>query len=400
MKYLFIDYGATNIKSCIFSSSEDKFSNARVVKCPVSRETYPRHVLAIGSLSEITKEIIRDVECDAILISSQMHGFSIFDGKKVSDYVSWMDERGDVLNIPNHKNLTGLTPRKGLPVFNIPSINRENKYKDLQILSLPSAILKNIGVFENKVHNTISCGFGTHHINSQILNTNISCAIGSNISFSETTSQIEIVGQVLCGNKQTPVFSPVGDLQCAILGSNLKSGHISINLGTGSQVSLVSKSINQGTDNRSFFDDKYLNTITHIPSGRAINSYINFMKSLGYKKDFWETIKNSSVQDILSSTLDISLSTFGGNDGSIRGLREASMTCENFELSIIKNYVLQYKKHVEKLDGHSIVLSGGIVKNCPIIADVFRECFDHLVIVNDTKIEETFLGLKELTKRI
>ena len=197
MKYLFIDYGATNIKSCIFSSKENKFSNVKVVKCPINREIYPRHVLAIKALSEITKEIVRDIECDAILMSSQMHGFSISDGKKVSDYVSWMDERGEILRIPNHKSLTGLTPRKGLPVFNIPSVNRENKYKDLQMLSLPSAILKNIGVFENKVHNTISCGFGTHHINSQTLNSNISCAIGSNISFSDTTSQIEIVGQII-----------------------------------------------------------------------------------------------------------------------------------------------------------------------------------------------------------
>ena len=74
------------------------------------------------------------------------------------------------------------------------------------------------------------------------------------------------------------------------------------------------------------------------------------------------------------------------------------MVCNNLELSIIRCYVEQYKTHLDKFDANSILLSGGVVKNCPIIADLFRQMYDLPVEVNNTSVEETFLGLREISR--
>ena len=398
MRCLFIDYGATNIKSCVYDTLTDKFYDFKTNRCPSSTSRYPKYEISIDSLSNITQNVLSGRSYEAVLISSQMHGFSFSDGGGVSDYISWRDERGSVSDDIGCYEKSGITPRKGLPVFNIPLAANETKSDSVKILSLPGAILKKNGKFFNLCHNTINCGYGTHTLESGVVDDKIQEFIGKKITFPETTTEIKIIGYFFVGNKQVPVFSPVGDLQCAVFGSGIKSGEVCINLGTGSQVSMVSSIRNNKTDNRSFFDGMFLNTKTHIPSGRAINSFLGFMGTMGYRRDFWKFIKNSTAKDIMSSTMDISLQTFGGHDGSIKGLTEANMTCNNLELSIIRCYVEQYKKHLDSFDAKSILLSGGVVKNCPVVGEVFRDTYNLPVRINETKIEETFLGLKKLAK--
>tara|TARA_B100000214_G_scaffold305580_1_gene236531 strand:- start:68 stop:1273 length:1206 start_codon:yes stop_codon:yes gene_type:complete len=400
MKCLFIDYGATNIKSCLYDAVTDGFYDFRTYKCPKNISVYPEYVISIKSLSSITQSILSQGNFDVVFVSTQMHGFSYYDGASVSDYISWRDERGKVFeNIKCYKN-SGIEPRKGLPLFNIPIISQETIQDRIKILSLPGAILKEIGKFSDICHNTVTCGFGTHTLKTGKVDCDIQKFIGNKVVFPKTTTEIEAVGYFLVDNREVPVFSPVGDLQCAVLGSGIRSDEVCINLGTGSQVSMVSEDCNDKTDNRAFFDGKILNTKTHIPSGRAINSFLAFMETMGYRRDFWNLIKNSTAKDIISSTMDISLQTFGGFTGSIGNLSESNMTCNNLELSIIRCYVEQYRKHLELFEAKSILLSGGVVKNCPVIAEVFRQTYNTPVRVNNTLYEETFLGLKKISRYV
>ena len=398
MRCLFIDYGATNIKSCIYDTTLDKFQDFRAHKCPGNISIYPEYVISIKSLSSITRSIFTGRDFESVFMSTQMHGFSLCDGENVGDYISWRDERGDIHSEITCYEDSGITPRKGLPVYNMLLSVNSDASDNIRVLSLPEAIIKHIGSFYDLCHTTVSCGYGTHVLETGVVSKGVQEFLGNNIVFPKTTFDIEPVGSFDIKGEQVPVFSPVGDLQCAVLGSGLQEKQVSINLGTGSQVSMISNVRNCSTDNRSFFENRVLNTITHIPSGRAINSFLSFMGTMGYKKDFWKIIKNSSVDDIMSSTMDISLGTFGGSSGYISGLREQSMTSYNLEMSIIRSYVLQYKDHIKKFDANSVMLSGGIVKNCPVIADVFRVVCDLPVEVNTTSIEETFLGLKTLTR--
>jgi len=398
MNYLFIDYGATNIKSCLYDTLTDQFYDFRVDKCPNNLLSYPKYEIGINSLSSITRKIMTSRQFECVFMSTQMHGFSVYDGMSVSNYVSWKDERADIHDQIDCRQLSGITPRKGLPVYNIPAYLKEANYSEARILDLPSAIIKNIGKYFGACHSTIACGFGAYSLQTGKVTNSVSKLMGESVIFPEFITDIRVIGYLLSEGKEYPVFSPVGDLQSAVLGTGIKTGQVCINLGTGSQVSMVSNSLNKNTDNRSYFDNKYLNTITHIPSGRAIESFLSFMNSIGYRRDFWKLINDSTTEEILSSTLDIKLGTFGGFSGSISNLRENNMVCNNLELSIIRCYVEQYKAHLDKFDANSILLSGGVVKNCPIIADLFRQMYDLPVEVNNTSVEETFLGLREISR--
>jgi len=401
MRYLFIDYGATHIKSCTYNKEKDELDNFQKFECPKNIYQYPRHEISVNEVSIITEEVFKNHLFDAVLMCSQMHGFCLSsDNKLLTDYISWKDESGDVFLNPNIKSKTGITPRKGIPVFNINKVAKKLGVKKYKILTLPEAVINSLGSFMDKTHNTMICGFGTHDIISGQPDTDIMEILHESPAFNKTISEIQIVGSYIKNNKEIPIYSPVGDMQCALYGAELSEGQISVNLGTGSQVSVIAKQINLKTDNRRFFNGGILNTITHIPSGRAIDCYIDFFKKIGYKEDFWQRINNYSIDEILESTIGFDFNVFGSSAGSIYNLLENNLTRNNLEASLIKAYVYQYKKHIEVFEGESLLLSGGIVKNCPIVRDLFKELSGKDIITTQTEIDETLLGMKRLVGQI
>jgi sugar (pentulose or hexulose) kinase len=401
MRYLFIDYGATHIKCCTYDKEKEELDNFQKFECPKNIYQHPRHEISINEVSNITEEIFKNHLFDAVLMCSQMHGFCLSsDNKILTDYISWKDESGEVFLNPNIKSRTGITPRKGIPVFNINNVVKKLGVKKYKILTLPEAVINSLGSFTNKTHDTMICGLGTHDIISGQPNLDIMETLYESPSFNETVSELQIVGSYVKNNKEIPIYSPVGDMQCALFGAELSEGQISVNLGTGSQVSVIAKQINPETDNRRFFDGRVLNTITHIPSGRAIDCYINFFRQIGYRENFWQRVNSYSIDEILESTIGFDFNVFGSSAGSIYNLLESNLTQNNLEASLIKAYVYQYKKHVEVFEGDSLLLSGGIVKNCPIICDLFKEIMGKNIITTQAEIDETLLGMKKLVEQI
>ena len=136
MRYLFVDYGATHIKSCTYDKEKDEFDDFQKFKCPESIYQYPRHEISINEVSNITEGIFKNHLFDAVLMCSQMHGFCLSSGNKLlTDYISWKDESGDVFSNPSIKNKTGVTPRKGIPVFNISKAAKKLGVKKYKILN-------------------------------------------------------------------------------------------------------------------------------------------------------------------------------------------------------------------------------------------------------------------------
>ena len=84
------------------------------------------------------------------------------------------------------------------------------------------------------------------------------------------------------------MYPALGDQQAALLGSGLhNSTQLSINMGTGAQVSVVSDSPNLSGayQTRPYFAGKYLLTVPHIPSGRALNVYFRFVREIFDRAD-------------------------------------------------------------------------------------------------------------------
>ena len=85
-------------------------------------------------------------------------------------------------------------------------------------------------------------------------------------------------------NKKKFFFYPaLGDQQAALFGAQLENeDEISLNFGTGAQISILSKKIecSQEYQIRPYFENYFLKTVPHIPSGRALNVYFNFIKDM------------------------------------------------------------------------------------------------------------------------
>ena len=73
----------------------------------------------------------------------------------------------------------------------------------------------------------------------------------------------------------------MGDHQAALAGAFLGERELSLNISTGSQASLFTPTWQPGNyQTRPFFDGRFLNTITHIPAGRALNVLFKLLTEL------------------------------------------------------------------------------------------------------------------------
>ena len=99
--------------------------------------------------------------------------------------------------------------------------------------------------------------------------------------FPEIRPQGSIVGQIRLAGREVPAFTPIGDYQCSLCGSQFANGDLSLNISTGSQVSLLRDRLEFGPfQTRPFFDGKYAITVTTIPAGRALNSLVKLLSEL------------------------------------------------------------------------------------------------------------------------
>lgn len=435
MIHLLIDFGASRLKSAIVDLKSSKLSFVKDYKSvdPVYYSDGRCEVSAIALIKKF-KEILsyyRDelgVKFDGIYISSEMHGFILLNSanEPISEYVSWKDERSlnkidgqiDSFNFlkdafgKNFKQITGMKPRAGLPVFNIFHMIKSGQIReDVMVISLPDFLSSLSQDFCKKTHATMLAGIGFYDINKGCVSEEILSEFRKisdvKISFLEVVTDVEISGYWHHGQDKIPIYSAVGDHQCAVLGAGNNKNTISLNLGTGSQISIIGRSFTPSNDIelRPFFNDEKLQCVTHIPSGRAFMEYIGFLEEVRNVSngncDFWKMLSELTCDEVINSTLDIDLAIFLSaqnykNFTGISKISEKNFNLKNYLASLVRSYADQFLKilkYFEPLDAESkIILSGGISRNLPVLKEYLeRKTFFKIDVVKFT--EETFLGL-------
>ena len=149
-KILLVDFGATHIKSTIYSAASDSWDSFNKIISPQNISNIPgQFVVSQNRLMKIFKDICemhKKDEYEAIFIASQMHGFVVTDqdNKPLTDYISWQDHRGKILDIENFSKITGMKNRIGLPVHNLAHmVNIEKKFdKTIKVLTLPEIVFR------------------------------------------------------------------------------------------------------------------------------------------------------------------------------------------------------------------------------------------------------------------
>ncbi len=289
--FLLIDFGASRVKSAITDIKNGFFSDIKDYPSPRNISQKPNNYEV--SLLDIKKQFLSicnfyfnklKINFEGIMVCSQMHGFALLDknNKPITNYISWKDERSletindvdtfNLLNkqlVGNFKKITGMKPRPGFPFFNSIHIAKKLGLKQVRVITLPDWLSLACDDSNFLSHDSMLAGLGFFDIaKRQTSNELLKLAkqfSGADFFFNLPAGIDEISGYWHNGFKKIPIFLGVGDHQCAVLGAgNLPNKSLSINIGTGSQVSVIKKKIE--TDKKRVFPHvDYAKILLEIP---------------------------------------------------------------------------------------------------------------------------------------
>jgi sugar (pentulose or hexulose) kinase len=184
----------------------------------------------------------------------------------------------------------------------------------------------------------------------------------------------DVVGVLDIDGRALPCYTPIGDHQCAVLGTLLGDDELSINVSTGSQVGVITRRLELSSEfqTRPYFDGKYLKAVIHIPAGRALNTLIRLLSELAVAQglqvpDPWAYIDKATAQ-LGETDLRVNLSFFPsscGDTGAIENAREENLSVGHVFMAAFQNMAQNFAdcaRRVSPGQYHRLVFSGGLVQ--------------------------------------
>lgn len=345
MKAIGIDIGTTSVCGVLIDAatggverSVTKNSNAFIEGCAEWEK-----IQSVDKIITIATDILESLiaesnEVGVIGVTGQMHGIVYTDenGNAASPLYTWQDGRG---NLP----YKGTTYAKYLDSFsgygNVTDFyNTENGIKPRNTVSyctIPDYfVMKICGLKQPILHLSNAASLGCYELERNKFNYNYTAMV---------TEDYRIAGQY----GKIPVSIAVGDNQASVFSTLADENDVLVNIGTGSQISVVSNKILNSSDieTRPYFDENYLLVGAALCGGRAYSVLKNFYaEAFGYIKrvddDEVYKIMNDMLKDAKSSSFKVD-TRFAGTrlnseiTGGISGI-----TTENFTPSALTYGVL------------------------------------------------------------
>lgn len=401
MKAIGIDIGTTSVCGVVIDikkgeiiKSRTKNSDSFLKGCSEWEK-----IQSVDRIMSVATEIVEefaDGDTAVIGVTGQMHGIVYIDeaGGAVSPLYTWQDERGN-------QPYKGTTYAKYLSSFsgygNVTDFyNRENGLRPKNAVSYCTIhdyfVMKLCGLKKPLIHASDAASFGCYNLEENKFD--YDCNM-------EVTADYRIAGTY----KNIPVSVAIGDNQASVFSTLADEDNILLNMGTGSQVSIISDSVISGEDIevRPYFEGKYLVVGAALCGGRAYSLLKNFYSEiLGYVKNIDDDAVYGIMNKMLENTDETSLrvdTRFAGtrSNAGVSG-SVLNITTENFNPSQLTAGVLEgmadelctmYKRMNTKKSG--IVGSGnGIRKNAALVK-VFEKKFKAKMKV-PAHIEEAAVG--------
>lgn len=423
MLVLLTDFGASRIKAAVGDTIAGKIFATKDYPSGTPVFSKNRHCeVSLAEIQDTLSKILADFadfDYGSIFISSEMHGFIVAnkDDMPLTPYISWKDERcltaygnGDYFSVLNEitdnvfSAVSGMSARPCFPFYNAFAFFKENPPSEpVRLLTLADWLATRFDQCFSRTHITMAAGLGFFNVKKKSYEQSFIDVCGKDISFNAVSETVLPAAVYRKNGRNIPVYTGVGDHQCAVFGADNDEATISFNLGTGSQISVISNQTQTDTDLRPFFGGKYLHTVTHIPSGRALAVYAGFLGDTAF-----DEIDRLTAEELEESSLDFDLAVFEsaanfkGYQG-IGNIREKNLTHQNYLASLIRSYADQYIALLNRFtigpQVKTVMLSGGISRRIPALREYFKQHLPYDVIVADIT-EETFFGLLKLATAI
>jgi sugar (pentulose or hexulose) kinase len=430
MIILVIDCGASYIKGALVD-----YSTGKIKEKYYKKTLYDSGNMELSRLSQVMNavtEIIITMSKKGddlhIAIANEMHGFVVADnnGKGCFDYISWQDEffpddcspseyLKSIRKKLTEKDIlaTGMPVKLGLPSVNLYYLMNkkpgDGNSSEIYFYTLGDYIIRAISNQQPYIHPTNAAATGLYNIIDNEWNGNIIHKLKLEGIYFPKISNNSLIECDFYG-RHLIIYSAIGDQQAALFGAGLlNESDISVNMGTGAQVSILCKNpeISSQYQIRPYFNNYFLKTIPHIPSGRALNVYYRFIKDIVVSfnhevddKKIWDFIITRAVESQLES-LVIDLSFFSNPitekiTGTIDEIREK----EFFAGNLFRSAFRQMSRNVYDIAARladlnkitRIIFSGGTIGKNRLLQEFILECFGN---IHEYQVEadETFKGL-------
>ena len=399
-----LDCGASFLKGAVFEEDGTLRKTLHRPAPPVAQGKTVEELLMptqaqalLSVVRAMLTELTAGQRCARLCIANEMHGFLLTNSAGVPqmDYVSWQRsfgtmpiaeetavsfltrEHGDALR---H---TGMPLRGSLPSANLRYLSQcgmlDRMHGELFFCTLGDYLLRALSNAAVPTHPTNAAASGLYDLEDGDWSRPLVRAAGSDrVQFpqvGERTVTFDLDGI------RYEACPAIGDQQAALLGAGLHhADQLSFNLGTGAQVSVLTDAYHPCTmvQTRPYFNGRWLRTLPHLPSGRALNVYIRFLQDIlirfGVKADeseIWHVFL-TAADTSASAHFDVDLSFFENPcsdrlTGLLAGFGEHDLSLGSLASSILYAMVQNFlwAANEVQIPGQSIselLFSGGIAR--------------------------------------
>lgn len=390
--YLCMDIGSTYIKFAVIDTSYGVLKHCRV---PSPEREGTGHVFEVSSsaylnimLDKLDKTLDEGYDIRSLLISTQMHGFVLKDR-----YISWQDT--ECLDVDHNEGITYLDKLRAMIPEDLlsksgvhlkPSLGMCNLYArvsksevkadDQEIYTLGSWLISQL-TGNNICHISNAAPLGLVDLASKNWNEDLIALLGL------TGFRLPAIAEddyIPCGyferkGKRMTVYPDYGDQQVSVLGTSPTSQDVIVNVATAAQIISISEHpIDVGCENRPYFDGKYLNVITNLPSGRNLQLIIGFIKQAVLQvtgrevteAEIWETINADVPAEGLKVDPRFFLDQGCEDGGTISCIRSDNFSPDTMLSSTLSAMAEIYGMALRSLkpdeQTHHLICIGGVVR--------------------------------------
>lgn len=343
MQIIGIDIGTTSICGIAMDTELGVVLRSKTVNSyafiegnkPFEKLQSPEKIISLA------KEILDSLICKetvAVGVTGQMHGIVYTDknGKAISPLYTWQDERGN-------QQYKGTTYAEYLGSFsgygNVTDFyNCENGLRPQEAIAYCTIhdyfVMQLCGLKRPLIHASDAASFGLYDLQNNRFDYEVNADIVTDYCIAGTYQNIPV--SIAVGDNQASVFSTLADEENVLL-----------NVGTGSQVSIISDHIveSDNIETRPYFENKFLVVGAALCGGRAYSILKDFYAQiLGYVTEVTEEQVYAIMSRMLSSIENTSLKVdtrFAGTrknahiTGSITGITTENFTPAEITLGVL-----------------------------------------------------------------
>ncbi len=415
MSSLLLDLGGSYIKTATVSAGSFQLENVTRWPMPeLQTENLQRRVLRVKQLRPLidlaVNEALRlDQTIRRIFISGQMGCWFLAAVDTQPDWiVSWQDLRSleqfasldeaiQFFDLPNLITANGNEIGLGVPVVGLLCELRNHERLDVPLrfgtlLSWCADFLT--ATSSSVIHVTDAASTGLLDLEKRDWHHLITGGLKVPISWPRICCEVVPVGTL--EGTDIEVFCGVGDQQASLLGANLSSDRLIVNIGTGGQVAALGVSkLHERVKRRPFFNEELISTVTHLPSGR-------------YLKEALRLGTLSWGSEISFAQLDNLQESYLGQDNAITidMLRDLAFVVRYAQTNSIDEFLnlfvdLMAREYIEAINRlikpeHSeIRFAGGVGQKCSPLTMRIASSFQGLKSSIATVQETTLAGLAD-----